>query len=273
MKCEPTLVQHVVLSDGKNVFLKRDDTHEWNGARGTKARFMKAYVEAHPGTKGFVMASSAFSPQVLRMTRACNALKLPCIAFVPPGELGYDVRIAKQEGCDVRQGAEANVSELNRHASVEAWRTGFTRLPFSFRCTEVLSTLHDEVMNLPRGRLVVPVGSGMTLAAILCALHGTGKHRKRVLGVYVCQDPSITLDVYAPESWRDTTELVSAGVPYPTEGSTKSVGGVVIDRVYESHCIPFLRDGDVLWLVGCAQKYVDEHANDTYPKSEKSVSA
>lgn len=46
--------------------------------------------------------------------------------------------------------------------------------------------------------------------------------------------------------------LTDAGVPYERALRAK-VGDVVLDPIYEAECLPFLMEGDLLWVVGCRE--------------------
>jgi 1-aminocyclopropane-1-carboxylate deaminase/D-cysteine desulfhydrase-like pyridoxal-dependent ACC family enzyme len=101
-------------------------------------------------------------------------------------------------------------------------------------------------------RIVVPVGSGMSLCGILAGLEAE-RLDIPVLGVIVGADPTKRLDRYAP-MWRFATnlELVESGVPYDT-AIEATLGGVRLDPIYEAKCVRFMRPGDMLWVVGIRQ--------------------
>jgi hypothetical protein len=97
-------------------------------------------------------------------------------------------------------------------------------------------------------RIVIPVGSGMSLAGLLQGLSERGLALP-VLGVRVGADPSKRLDRYAP-GWRERVELVQSDLDYRQEAPETRLGALELDPIYEAKCLPFLKDGDLLWVVG-----------------------
>lgn len=48
----------------------------------------------------------------------------------------------------------------------------------------------------------------------------------------------------------DCIDLVPAGLPYDHRAPDTTLGVLALDPIYEAKCLPFLRDGDLLWVVG-----------------------
>jgi hypothetical protein len=44
--------------------------------------------------------------------------------------------------------------------------------------------------------------------------------------------------------------LRAAGLDYHQHAPVAALGGLELDPVYEAKCLPFLRPGDLLWVVG-----------------------
>jgi 1-aminocyclopropane-1-carboxylate deaminase/D-cysteine desulfhydrase-like pyridoxal-dependent ACC family enzyme len=110
-----------------------------------------------------------------------------------------------------------------------------------------------QVKNIPDAvrRIVVPVGSGMTLAGVLSGLRNAGRQTP-VVGVVVGADPSRRLDRYADPDWRERVILIRSDTRYE-KAVAASIGGVTLDPHYEAKCFPWLVDGDLLWTVGIRQ--------------------
>jgi 1-aminocyclopropane-1-carboxylate deaminase/D-cysteine desulfhydrase-like pyridoxal-dependent ACC family enzyme len=108
-------------------------------------------------------------------------------------------------------------------------------------------TAREVRESLPKGtrRIVVPVGSGMSLAGILW---GT-LNEVEVVGVVVGADPLKRLDRWAPPWWHRRTTLVRSDLRYEQHAPT-DWRGISLDPVYEAKCVPFLRPGDLFWVVG-----------------------
>jgi 1-aminocyclopropane-1-carboxylate deaminase/D-cysteine desulfhydrase-like pyridoxal-dependent ACC family enzyme len=135
-------------------------------------------------------------------------------------------------------------------AKLDATARGWREIPFGMECAEAVVQTSRQVLEIPAGvkRIVVPVGSGMSLAGILTGLRAIRRDLP-VLGVVVGAKPEKRLDKFAPKSWRDMAELIPAGVDYH-RAVKASVGGVLLDAHYEAKCKKFLRAGDLLWIVG-----------------------
>jgi hypothetical protein len=123
-------------------------------------------------------------------------------------------------------------------------------------CPEAVEQTAGQVASLEGmpelpARIVVPVGSGMSLAGILTGLAGSERLAGiPVLGVRVGANPERRLDAWAPPGWRDRCELLDAGLPYEKPAPRTCWEGLELDAWYEAKCVPLLRDGDLLWVVG-----------------------
>jgi hypothetical protein len=108
------------------------------------------------------------------------------------------------------------------------------------------------VRNVPEdaGRLVVPLGSGTTLAGVLLGRQTYGR-RWPVLAVRVGHDPSRSLDALVP-GWRALCAVTDAPEAYAEAGDGE-LPGVPLHPNYEAKCVRHLRPGDCLWVVGSAQ--------------------
>ena len=101
----------------------------------------------------------------------------------------------------------------------------------------------------------MPVGSGMSLAGVLWGLRNRGGlfQAMPVLGVVVGADPAKRLDKYAPPGWREMVELRPSGLDYHDAAPRNRLGPLVLDPIYEAKCLPFLRAGALVWIVGVRQ--------------------
>lgn len=108
-----------------------------------------------------------------------------------------------------------------------------------------------QVANVPDEvkRIVVPVGSGRMLQGVAAggiARFDAGRPWLSVLGV-CCGKPLKLGDLFRPSP--SFLETVPAGVPFSKAVTGAEVGGVPLDEVYEAKCLPFLKPGDLLWVV------------------------
>lgn len=248
MAAQVTPVQ--ATTDG---WIKRDDLYEYHGVRGGKVRTCLAIAQAAvaAGCGGLVTAGARTSPQALIVARVAAALGLACRVHTPTGPLGPEVVAAQAAGAEIIQHRPGHNSVIIARARADAAARRWAEVPFGMECDEAVRQTSGQVANVPAEarRIVMPVGSGMSLAGVLHGLAAAGR-RTPVLGVVVGADPQRRLAKYAPRDWRGRVTLVQAGVPYAKHLPGIEVGGVLLDSIYEAKCARFLRPGDLLWVVG-----------------------
>jgi hypothetical protein len=161
------------------------------------------------------------------------------------------VREAQAQGAEVIQHKAGYNNVIIARARDDAAALGWTLIPFGMEDNEAVRQTRAQVTNLPDGidRIVIPVGSGMSLAGVLWGLLDRGL-KIPVVGVVVGASPEKRLDKYAPAGWREMATLIEAGVDYHTAAPETVVEGILLDPIYEAKCIPFLRPNDLLWVVG-----------------------
>jgi len=233
----------------ENFWFKRDDLFSVAGVRGGKARTCWGLSQ---GATGLVTAGSRQSPQVNIVAHIAKHLGIPCRVHTPQGELSPEVRQAQEYGATVIQHRAGYNNVIIARARIDALRFGFREIPFGMECWEAVEKTQMQTGNLPWGkmkRLVIPVGSGMSLAGIL---HGAQERNSKIpiVGITVGADPARRLDRWAPPRWRQIVTLVESGLDYHQAARETEFAGLVLDPIYEAKCIPFLQPGDCLWVVG-----------------------
>lgn len=228
--------------------VKRDDLWRIAGQPGGKARTCWALSQ---GADGLVTAGSRQSPQAAIVANIAQRLGVPCRVHTPTGAVTPEMESAADAGAEVVQHRPGHNSVIISRARKDAKARGWREIPFGMECQEAVEQTRKQVANLPKGikRLVVSVGSGMSLAGILWGLKDTGRDIP-VLGVQVGADPRKRLDKYAPPDWLDCVELVASDLDYHTHAPQTQLGTLTLDAVYEAKCLPFLKKGDLLWVVG-----------------------
>lgn len=233
-----------------NIFLKRDDYYRVNGVSGGKARTCW-YLANQGNKKGLVTAGSRSSPQVNIVAHIARSLRIPCHIHTPSGELLPEVDDAVKAGAKICQHKAGYNNVIIARAREDAEKNGFTLIPFGMECNEAVNQTKRQVQDIPFEvkRIVVPVGSGMSLAGIL---HGLLESETNIpiLGVRVGADPVKRLDKYAPYKWRFQCELVKSKYDYHQEYSNPYLDHIKLDPIYEAKCLDYLREGDLLWVVG-----------------------
>ena len=232
-----------------SIFMKRDDRFEFAGVRGGKVRACEAIARRAVG--GLVTAGSRHSPQVTIVARVAREYGLPCRFHTPLGDATPEILDALRCGGKRVSHRPGFNSLLVSRARLDAATRGWTEVPFGMECAEAVSLTAVQIRNLARKvrRVVVPVGSGMSLAGILTGLRGL-RRPMPVLGVVVGADPAGRLRRWAPDGWERQVELVHSPLGYSQQPDVTSLDGIELDPLYEAKCLPFLTPGDCLWVVG-----------------------
>lgn len=234
-----------------DVFIKRDDLWSVAGVAGGKVRtcWHLAQEAARRGV-GLVTAGSRASPQVNIVAHIARRLGVPCRAHTPTGALSPEVIEAQACGAEIIQHKAGYNSVIVARARADAAERGWVEIPFGMECEEATRQTRRQVREIPPEvkRIVIPVGSGMSLAGVLWGLREAGLSIP-VLGVVVGASPQKRLDQYAPPGWSAMVTLVPAGLDYHKAVVAK-VGGILLDPHYEAKTARFIQPGDLLWIVG-----------------------
>ena len=231
--------------------VKRDDLFAVGGSAGGKARTCLALAAAG-APAGLVTAGSRQSPQANIVAAVAAQLGVRCRVHVPAaaGPLTPELAAAAGHGAEIVEHRPGHNSVIIARARDDAAARGWLDIPFGMECAEAVRQTAGQVASLPADvtRIVVPVGSGMSLAGILAGLAQAGRDTP-VLGVVVGADPARRLGKWAP-GWRGRVQLVKAQQGYHDHAAGTRLGELELDPVYEAKCLPFLRPGDLLWVVG-----------------------
>ena len=234
-----------------NFSVKRDDLYAVNGVNGGKVRTCFYLAQ---NARGLVTAGSRASPQVNIVAHIAKELNIPCRVHTPEGKLSPEVEAAKNTGAEVIQHKAGYNTVITKRAKDDSLEHGFTEIPFGMECFEAVEATKNQVKNIPPDtkRIVIPVGSGMSLSGLL---HGLIENNLNipVLGVRVGADPTERLNKYAPSNWEEMVSLVSSDLDYHQHETNNDFFGLTLDPVYEAKCIKFLIEGDLLWVVGIRQ--------------------
>jgi 1-aminocyclopropane-1-carboxylate deaminase/D-cysteine desulfhydrase-like pyridoxal-dependent ACC family enzyme len=252
--CEPQTTPIVWLpgTGRPGVWMKRDDQYVYAGQAGGKVRTCLVLARRQPEVP-LVTASARVSPQQLIVASIAHAMRREAYLHVPASrQKSETLERAIELGAQVvehRPGYNTVIAARARqHAAAEGW----CHIPFGMECWEAVWQTAQQAESLPVkeiDRIVVPVGSGMSLAGILTGL-ATLWPLPPVLGVVVGADPTRRLDRYAPPFWRQMVELVPAGMDYHEAPACTSLYGVPLDPYYEAKAAAFVEPGDLLWVVG-----------------------
>ena len=242
----------VELVDG--IYYKRDDSLNIDGSRGGKIRgcisIIEKALESGP-ISGLITAGSRQSPQVNIVATLAMKYGVPCRVHVPSGALTPELLAAEALGAEIVQHTAGYNNVIIARAREDAASSGWLEIPFGMEHSIAVEATSRQVANLPKDirRIVVPVGSGMTLAGIL---HGLIKNNITVpvLGIQVGAEIEKRLDKYAPSSWRSMVTIIKSQLDYHTEAPVTSISGIGLDPIYEAKTLAYLEKGDLLWIVG-----------------------
>ena len=240
------VLRHTPVESIAGRFVKRDDLFSVNGANGGKAR---ATLSLAAEARGLVGVGARTSPQNARVARIAEHLGLPARLHTGIGEETTYTRDASLHRGELVRHNPPRLSVLKKRAADDAEERGWTLIPFGAVSPVTVGLTAWQARALPWGdfdRIVVPVGSGTTAAGIV---NVADEHLIPVLGVRVGGDPEKVLDRYSP-GWRETLELVDAGVPFEQPAAERSLGSLRLNAYYEAKCLPWLQKGDLLWIVG-----------------------
>lgn len=231
------------------LWVKRDDLFSFAGRCGGKVRSCRHLAER--AELGLVTAGSRSSPQVEIVASVAAELGLPARCHVPAGPETAQTAAAAAAGAKLVRHRPGHNSVIVCRANDDAALRGWTLIPFGMECAEAVAATAGQVASvaeLPWRRLVLAVGSGMSLAGILTGLAELGDTRP-VVGVVVGASPERRLDRWRP-GWRAAAELVPAGIDYHRPAPCCSLGDLELDPIYEAKALPHLRPGDLFWIVG-----------------------
>lgn len=256
-----TPVEEHPLGDG-TVWVKRDDAYVLGGSAGGKVRSclsitMRAAAKAGADPAGLVTAGSRHSPQVNIVAAIARYLGAKCRVHVPAAAGSTpELLAAAAAGAEVVEHRPGHNSVIKARARDDAEARGWLLIPFGMEHPSAVTETAAQVASIaampePPKRIVVPVGSGMTLAGVLRGLADTGLDIP-VLGVCVGADPRTRIDKFAPPGWRGRCNLIDAAVKYEAEVHDESLG-FPLDPIYEAKCVPYLQPGDLFWVVGCRE--------------------
>lgn len=270
------------------VWVKRDDLFTVAGVSGGKVRSCFHLATRDPSTKGLVTAGSRASPQVNIVAHIAAHLGIPCRVHTPTGVLSEEVLQARDVGAEVVQHKAGYNAVIVARAREDAAARGWLNIPFGMECAEAVEQTASQVENLVAlvqggavQRIVMPVGSGMSLCGVLAGIehHGLWEQGLTVLGVVVGADPMKRLRTYGPrgslfgggEVMGDALvpaylkdgrlTLTASGSDYhdpaPDAHTCPKGWGFGLDPHYEAKCVPHLRHhaGDCLWVVGVRKSF------------------
>jgi hypothetical protein len=236
-------------------WLKREDLWFRGDAHGSKCKVGFKIVGKSP--RGIVGGSHRTSPQAERIALIGKELGVPAhVHTAAAAEESPVIRRCRELGATIHEHRPGYMNVVLKRAEQHAQKDGLTLVPWGMECETYVEEVAKQVQNLPWNdpdfeRIVVPLGSGMALSGILRGLEKfhQGFPRPPILAVSVGSKTfESRLDQYAPENWRIFVDIVESKAPFDSM-IEDYIGEVALDPQYEAKCVPFLKPGDLLWLV------------------------
>jgi len=234
------------------VYVKRDDLYCRAGIQGGKVR--ACWHLATHGLKpceGLITASARKSPQAQIVARLANVLGIPARCHMPTGGLTEEMKdVEAHGGTLIQHRAGYNNVLIARAMADHKTRKRWRYIPFGMEHPAAVKCTRAQVANVPRGvkRIVIPLGSGISAAGVLHGLRDC-KIDVPVLGVRVGADPIKRLNAFGPFAWHEQMTIVKTRIAYH-KSITAHIGDVPLDPIYEAKCLEYVRQGDLLWVVG-----------------------
>ena len=240
-------------------YYKREDEFVINGVCGGKARVINEIVTRRMavGDTNFVTCGSRDSRQCEALAKICEHHGVYSHLFMPSGkDTDISVSIGETKNAVIHRTKVGYNTVLISESRKYAQETGAYYIPFGMGMEETIEIQSNQVANVPKDvkRIVVPCGGGMNMIAIIKGLERYGRTDVEVVGVQVGANPDKTFNTWLQDSLFEKCPIdyvfVKAEGKYGDAAKVTTVDGIELDEMYEAKCIPFLQDGDLLWIVG-----------------------
>lgn len=240
-------------------YYKRDDMFIINGACGGKARVINEIVtrQMSLGYTHFVTCGSRDSRQCEALAKVCELHGVSSHLFMPNGnDTDISLSIKGTKFATIHRTKVGYNTVLIAESRKYANNTGAVYIPFGMGMIETLEIQSKQVADIPLDvkRIVVPCGGGMNMIAVIKGLENIGRTDVEVVGVQVGANPYKTFNAWLPNTLFEECKIkysfVKADGEYGKAAKVTMIDDVELDDMYEAKCIPFLKDGDMLWIVG-----------------------
>ena len=237
------------------IAFKRDDYFVLNEGRGGKARTLLYYIRKE--WAGLTTAGSRNSNQCDIVARVAARFGFSCRIHVPEGKLSPELEQARTEDyTEIVQHKAGYNNVVIKRARDDAEAREWKYIPFGMDMWEMIRTQVSQASNVidyKPDRIVIPIGSGMAFFGVANAL---AQMENPIPLVGIAQNDVWGKRVkYAPNGWLNFSEIIKSGV-YGKKKKENVFKGIILDKIYEANCIPYLKDGDLLWIVGISRSLV-----------------
>lgn len=235
------------------------------GANGTKARALWALICASltRGNKGIVSAGGRLSTQSLMICRIAQCLGMDFEYHCPRGQYEETMNTIQSQGFNIEQCDPGYSNQCRSLARKAAEEKGWLYIDTGVEGPDMPEIVKRAAVqaDLARfNRIVLAVGSGMTLSGIMRAVEEIPEeNRPKILGIQIGGNPRHRLKKWAPAPWNRKVRIVNAQVKFHTKGDSR-FQDAICDPTYSGKCVPFFnKSGDLFWNSGCRQIAMMEH--------------
>jgi len=244
-----TPVEHLAAI---GVYLKRDDLFKVAGVCGGKARSCFKLIDKYAGdSKVLVTKCSRFSPQGIIVSALAARLGKKSMIFVPwsKEDTEENTRIINNGGQLIKcyPGYPSVIDKKMKELTPDDAYI----IPFGMECSEAVESTRAQTRNIPFDkidRIVITLGSGMSLSGLLWGMKDKGVHKK-VLAVMIGKDTRPSVIKWSPADMLEDVEFVQSGYKYNRVVKSE-IGSVALDPHYEAKAAELVQPGDLFWIVG-----------------------
>jgi 1-aminocyclopropane-1-carboxylate deaminase/D-cysteine desulfhydrase-like pyridoxal-dependent ACC family enzyme len=249
-------------------YAKRDDTAfatSVDAPSGSKVR-QYARMAAAQGRAPMIVGCSAHSAMQIYIAAGAKLAGVKGIVYTAARAVRTDAtEYALRMGAEVVEVRPAylNVVQSRAHQRAKEFAEGYVR----WDVDGAVRDASEQVSNIPHGikRIVVPTGSGLTASGILAGLVLSGLPPVPVLCVAVspmadkakiqedarkCIDGLKMGSAIGSKHKLPSLKVVRAKQKYDQWTAAILPDGTVLDPFYSAKALPYLKDGDLLWLPG-----------------------
>lgn len=242
----------VEFYDRYGIWVKREDLFKCFDVNGSKARVALYLIQKSIANgEEVVTAGGRDSYQCEIISDICQHMGVVCHIFMPDGQETESIK-----RCTRNSLTQMHMERPGYNNVVISRAKRFSEnhkcmyIPFGMECAEAIAINKNQVANIPHGvkRIVIPVGGGMSLCAVARGIKDLDI-RIPILGVVTGMDPQKTIAKYIGDNDKPDVELVQAKTEY-RHMVKANIDGIELDPIYEAKCIDYIKDGDLLWIVG-----------------------
>jgi 1-aminocyclopropane-1-carboxylate deaminase/D-cysteine desulfhydrase-like pyridoxal-dependent ACC family enzyme len=205
-----------------------------------------------------VSAGSRFSPQLAIVGAIGKELGLQVSGFVAQGAITPIIQKAIDYGVNIHQVRAGYSVVVQARARQWASENNAYLVPFgmadesSFRLATVQSEslLRSDLLGDVK-RIVLIAGSGVNMIGVLRGM-SNWDIKLPVLAVLVGHNCRAFVSKNFSSNLSPDFVYMSSPVPYSSDAVYSHVNGVEVDARYEGKAVPFLRSGDLFWVIGHA---------------------